>query len=529
MNLFEISSECSGIAQRGGLGSVIWGISDAFRKKGHKTTIILPYYAEIRHEVKLAFTLDSYYGGETNPVSVFETTHFGIRVFLIHSDRFFRGEYSDVYIDSGKLGRGYFEDDAKRFAFFSRAACDILLHLSRTEVIDAIHCHDWHTGLIPLLLKIHPTYTALEDTYRLFTVHNLEYQGTRPFAAWGALQGFLDWYGDLAHLEANLFAPYLDPHADIPCINPMRAALHSVDRVTTVSPSYAKEICLKDDIERDFLGGRGLEADFAKLLAANKLTGITNGIDIEYYNPASLDIPYTADKRNEGMLQNRKSLWKTMNTIIDKMVLTGSFVGGTETQLREKWKHISEEAFLQKPLLVAVTRLTSQKIRLFFTEVGGKSVLDHLKAMDIHCIFLGKGDLMPKLASAVHDAPHFLLFGGFDDNLEKHLYASSELMLMPSEFEPCGTSQMKAMRYGSLPVASKVGGLIDTIHDNTDGFLFSGDESGAKAAAFLETIETALSMIALDKARFLKMQQNAMQTDFTWDEAAAAYLRLMHP
>lgn len=156
MNIIEISSECSGLAQRGGLGSVIWGISDAFRKAGHRTTIIMPYYAEIHHDVHLYTTVTCFYGGEEFPVSVFETSHFGIRIFLIHNDSFFRGEYADVYIDSGKLHRGYFEDDAKRFAFFSIAACRLLLHLQQDEQIDVIHCHDWHTGLIPLLIKLHP-------------------------------------------------------------------------------------------------------------------------------------------------------------------------------------------------------------------------------------------------------------------------------------------------------------------------------------------------------------------------------------
>lgn len=529
MNIIEISSECSGIAQRGGLGGVLWGISDAFRKGGHRVTIIMPYYEEIHHEVHLYTTVTCFYGGEEFPVSVFETLHFGIRIFLIHNDRFFRGEYSDVYIDSGKLHRGYFEDDAKRFAFFSMAACRLLLHLQHNEQIDAIHCHDWHTGLIPLLIKIHPAFYTLHDIYRLFTVHNLEYQGTRPFSAFGNLQGFLDWYTDLAHLEAEIFAPYLDRHADIACINPMRAALHSADRVTTVSPSYAKEICMKDAPDTDFLGGRGLEDDFADLIAKKRLAGIANGIDIEFYDPQKLRHPYSHKNRADGRDHNRSALWHDMQKIVDNMVQSGALVGKTEVALREKLRHIKHEEFMHKPLMVAVTRLTGQKIQLFFASIAGKQVLQHLAESDMHLIFLGKGDLMQKLATEISGAPNILLFGGFDDDLEKRLFASADCMLMPSEFEPCGTSQMKSMRYGCLPIASAVGGLSDTIRHEFNGFLYSGTDRDTKAAGFLRLIRHALEMIHNDKPQFLKLQRNAMLTDFSWTEAAASYLKLMQP
>lgn len=529
MKIVEISSECSGLAQRGGLGSVIWGIGDAFRRMGHRTTIILPYYAEIQHEVHFAATLNVFYGGEELPVSVFETAHFGIRVLLIHNDRFFRGEYADVYIDSGKLHRGYFEDDAKRFAFFSLAACQLLLHLQKSEHIDAIHCHDWHTGLVPLLIKLHPAFYLLRDIPRIFTIHNLEYQGTRPFAARGNLQGFLDWYTDFAYLEREIFTPYVDRHADIPCINPMRAALHAADRVTTVSPSYAEEICLPDVPAQDFLGGRGLETDLAEMRAHGRLSGITNGIDQDFYDAQKLRYPYSHKNRADGRDHNRQALLSEMHTIIENMVNSGALVGHTEVALREKLERISHDAFLHQPLLVAVTRLTGQKIRQFFEPVDGKTVMQHLAGMPLHVIFLGKGDLLHAMSEQMAGAPNVLLFGGFDDELEKRLYAAGDAMLMPSEFEPCGTSQMKAMRYGCLPIAAAVGGLKDTVVNGRNGFLYAGTSRQERAAEFLKTIHSAVHMLQKQRKEFLKMQRNAMQTDFTWTEAAQKYLDLFIP
>ncbi len=529
MNIIEISSECSGLAQRGGLGGVLWGISDAFHRSGHQVTIIMPYYAEIHHEVHLYTTVSCFYGGEELSVSVFETVHFGIRVLLVHSDRFFRGEYSDVYIDSGKLKRGYFEDDAKRFAFFSLAACKVLQHIQKKERIDVIHCHDWHTGLVPLLIKVHPGLQTLQDIYRLFTVHNLEYQGTRPFAAFGDLKGFLDWYTDLTGIETELFAPYLDRHADIACINPMRAALHSADRVTTVSPSYAKEICLRDSHETDFLGGRGLEEDFASLAARGRLSGIANGIDIDYYDPQKLPLPYSHANREAGCKANRVALFKDFTVIIDTMLESDSLLGGTGIRLREKIAKINAGDFASQPLMVAVTRLTGQKIQQFLESAAGNNLLQHLSETKMHLIFLGKGDLMHRLADETHGSPNILLFGGFDDDLEKRLFAAADCMLMPSEFEPCGTSQMKAMRYGCLPIAAEVGGLRDTIRHGHNGFLYTGHDRKSKAEAFLASIHRALDMIQNEKTQFLKMQENAMLTDFSWTEASASYLSLMTP
>jgi starch synthase len=548
MNIIEISSECSGLAQRGGLGGVLWGISDAFHRSGHQVTIIMPYYAEIHHEVHLYTTVSCFYGGEELSVSVFETVHFGIRVLLVHSDRFFRGEYSDVYIDSGKLKRGYFEDDAKRFAFFSLAACKVLQHIQKKERIDVLHCHDWHTGLVPLLIKIHPALQNLQDIYRLFTVHNLEYQGTRPFAKFGVrnddihvgahlgssvnhgnLLGFLDWYPDLAAIETELFAPYLDRHADIACINPMRAALHSTDRVSTVSPTYAEEICRPDSHDSDFLGGRGLEEDFSELARLGRLSGIANGIDIDYYDPQKLNLPYSHEDRAEGCKRNRSALFDDMPAMIDRLLENEALIGGTETALREKLQSINRDEFISRPLFVAVTRLTGQKIQQFLESASGNNLLQHLANEKLHLVFLGKGDLLPRLADETRAAPNILLFGGFDDDLEKRLFAAADVMLMPSEFEPCGTSQMKAMRYGCLPIAAAVGGLKDTIRHGYNGFLYTGHDRKSKAEAFLAEIRNALAMISNDKKNFLKLQQNAMLTDFSWTEAAAAYLKLMQP
>ncbi|HRP69897.1 MAG TPA: glycogen/starch synthase [Turneriella sp.] len=527
MNIVEISSECSGLAQRGGLGSVIWGLIDAFSGMGHSVKLIIPYYAEIQYGVRMYTALEIFFGGEKIPVSVFTTKHGGADVYLIHSDRFFRGAYADVYIDSGKLGRGYFEDDAQRFAFFSLAAAHLLLHLHQQNKIDVLHAHDWHSGLVLLLTRIHPIFEKLQSVREIFTIHNLEYQGTRPLYAMGELRAFFDWYTDLAYMGEKILDPYLDPHADIACINPMRAAINTATVVTTVSPSYAEEICRPDNSVADFYGGRGLEKDLASLRSEDRLCGITNGIDQTFYTPEKLSIPYSATNFIKGRKENRAALFDDFSRIIEGMLKTQSLLNRCEKALIEKYQKITRNEFLSKPLFVAVTRLTGQKIRQFFEVVHTKTVLEHCAHLNAHFIFLGKGDLLQTLQEQTQSAHNIFLFGGFDDALEMRLYASADAMLMPSEFEPCGTSQMKAMRYGSLPIAAAVGGLKDTIQNGDNGFLYDGASRHEKATEFLTTIRYVAELTHKNAPLFHEMQRTAMATDFSWTSAAAEYMRVM--
>lgn len=545
-HIAQISAECSGIAQRGGLGSVVWGLSDALVKAGHRVTVIVPYYEEIRLAVRPFTTVTIRFGDESVPVSVFQGRHGELNTLLIHSDSFFRGEYSDIYIDSGRLQRGYFEDDARRFAFFSRAVAELLLYLYKNDdAVDAIHCHDWHAALVHLLIAAHPGFAVLKPVRRVFSVHNLEYQGTRPWHAtgtpprgpghgwregdgtWG-LKAFLDWYPELAALSEAEKNPYLDPHADIPCINPLRAGLGAAHIVTTVSPTYADEITHPDNPAEDFLGGRGLEADFVKLKREGRLIGITNAIDMDYYSAANLHPPFNAADLGPGRRKHKEALLQNLAPLVDRLVKSKSLVPGIEEALRRKIAVFDSAQALAAPLVTLVSRLTEQKIRLLIDAWRGSTILEMLLQKKCTLVILGKGNLAGEMARLTGGYPNALLFGGFDDDLEKTLYAASDFMLMPSEFEPCGTSQMKAMRYGCLPVASAVGGLIDTITDGKNGFLFSGKSREEKSSNFFGLMSGLIDRAA-DTAAFDEMRANAMHTEFSWPLVAQSYLPLLVP
>jgi starch synthase len=526
-HIAQISAECSGIAQRGGLGSVVWGLADALVKAHHRVSVILPYYEEVRLDVHLFTTLTVRFAGEESSVSVFQGKHGTLNALLIHSDRFFRGEYSDIYIDSGRLGRGYFEDDARRFAFFSLAAAELLLHLHKTgDAVDAIHCHDWHAALVHMLVQVHPAYVVLKPVRRIFSVHNLEYQGTRPWAVRGNLEAFLDWFPDLGTLADEVKKPYLDPHAEIPCINPMRAGLNAAHYVTTVSPTYADEITRHDNPREDFLGGRGLEDDFVRLKKEQRLIGIVNAIDMDYYSAANLNPPFRVGDLAAGRREHRRRLLGDLPGLVRELATTQSLMPGAEEGLRKKIAVFDVEKAQSKPMFALVSRLTEQKIRLMLDAWQGSTILDLLLAKNCTLIVLGKGNLLAKMAELLAPYPNALLFGGFDDNLEKHLYASADFMLMPSEFEPCGTSQMKAMRYGCLPVAAAVGGLIDTIADGKNGFLFSGKSRDEKSKNFTALCENLMQRSA---AELDALRSHAMNTEFSWTKAAADYIPLLVP
>lgn len=528
-HIVQISAECSGIAQRGGLGSVVWGLSDALTQAGHRVTVILPYYEEVRLEVHLFTTLQVRFAGEDIPVSVFQGRHGSLNTLLIHSDRFFRGEYADIYIDSGKLKRGYFEDDARRFAFFSLAAAELLLHLHRAgDGADAIHCHDWHAAFVHMLITVHPAYVVLKQTRRVFSVHNLEYQGTRPWLARGNLEALLDWYPELSSLGETDKAPFLDPHADIPCVNPMRAGLKAAHYVTTVSPTYADEIQHPDNAAEDFLGGRGLETDFVELKKANRLLGIVNAIDMDYYSAANLHPPFSAQNFATGRREHKDALLGSLPELLQKLSASKSLMPGVEETLRKKIGVFDKAKAMKAPLLALVSRLTEQKIRLLIDSYQGSTILEMLLKKNCTLLVLGKGNLMAAMSELLEPYPNALLFGGFDDDLEKRLYATADFMLMPSEFEPCGTSQMKAMRYGCLPVASAVGGLKDTIGHGKNGFLYAGKSREEKSQNFLN-LATDLIAKAENPAAFDAMRRSAMETEFSWPLAAKAYLPLLVP
>lgn len=473
MKVAIVTSEAVPFSKTGGLADVTGTLFKEYSKMGVEAYLFVPLYKKTAEQFSKAIQ----YSGLSIEIpltkavrvcKVFtitgqKTTGKG-KVFFISSDEYFgRDElYGTSYSD--------YPDNDQRFAFFCKAVLELSKRLEIT--FNVIHCNDWQTGLIPLYLKtIYKDADVFRLTRSVLTIHNLGYQGIFPPQAMEVAG--LGW--DLFHMEGVEFYGNM---------NFLKAGIIGADIITTVSRTYAKEI-----LTPDF--GFGLDGILRK--RAGSLVGIQNGIDYKEWN-ASKDkfLPYLYNKRRlSGKSECKSSLMKSC-------LLKGD---------------------AKTPLLCFIGRLSDQKGIDILTDA-----LPQIIEMGANIIIIGKGEeYYLSLLNSVKNrfAGRFFFYEGFDEVLAHLIYAGSDIFLMPSKYEPCGLGQMIAMRYGTIPVARKTGGLADTIEDNVTGFLF--DEYSE--ASFISGIKRAVRSYK-DKKLWTALIQNAMSMDFSWKRSAMRYLEI---
>ncbi len=454
VQLLHATAEAVPFAKTGGLADVLGALPAAQAALGHDVLVVHPWYA------RLAAVPPPLWIGDV-PVP-FDGGHVTVGVGTLEA-----GGVRFAFVGHPSFQRdalyGY-PDDARRFALFARAVPAVAARLA--FVPDVVHAHDWHAASIPALLRhaalLPPGFSGLPS---VLTVHNAQYQGWADAAdvvAWGRLPGKLA--GPLAlHGKGNL----------------LHAGLRTADRVTTVSPTYAREL-LQPAV------AYGLEHAFADL--GPRLVGILNGLDLAAFDPA-------ADA--------------ALAATFDAGDLTGKLVCHAA---------LSRELGLDpnRPLLGVVSRLADQK--------GIDLLIDALPAVleqGWNLALLGAGDPALEAALAVAFAAHPDRLGGrigYDEGLARRIYGGADALVVPSRFEPCGLAQLIAMRYGTLPVARATGGLLDTIDDGRTGFLFATAEAPALAAALARA-----RLVRDDHDRWRGMQVAAMAARFDWARAAHAY------
>lgn len=363
---------------------------------------------------------------------------------------------------------GYF-DDGERFTFFSRAALEAIATLDFLP--DIIHCHDWQTAAIPYLLR-HQYRKAYPRMKSVFTVHNIKYQG---------IYGFNDIN---AYLNLGFLPNDLEFHGNI---NLMKGALYASDLVTTVSPSYAQEL-------KNAYYGEGLDGVIQNI--SFKEVGILNGIDGNVYNPttdSALFFPFD-DPRDK--IKNKNALQEYLSLPVRKDV----------------------------PMISMVNRLVEQKGLDLVA-----NVIHEILQLDLQMVILGSGDYKYEelLKNVSYNYPKKMVsIIDFDDTLSRRIYGASDLFLMPSKFEPCGLSQMIAMRYGSIPIVRETGGLRDTVTQfdsrtgRGNGFTFSN----YNAHDMLATIEKSVNLYHNAPETFKKITDNAFKSKFDWKNSAQVYL-----
>lgn len=480
MQIVFASAECAPFVKTGGLGDVAGSLPAALVRAGAEVIVMVPKYATIKDEYKAQMEhFSDFYvslGWRNEYCGLEKLEHDGVTYMFIDNERYFARDYP----------YGFF-DDGERFAFFSKAITESLQHLPAGFECDILHCNDWQTALAPVFLREFYQGLPLYDRVKtVFSIHNVAFQGQFSDTVMEDILG-------VAHIPAA--ASQL--RCDACSINCMLGALRYADAITTVSPTYASEIQTPEF-------GEGLDGVLRERSYA--LQGILNGIDVAGFDPAT-------DKRIAANY-----------TVEDR---SGKAVCKAKLQ-----KELGLEVRDDRPLMVMVTRLTRQK--------GMDLVmyaLDRILAGGVQVAVLGTGDRDYEDGLRYFQDKYPGTMAArieFDPALSQRMYAAADMFLMPSKFEPCGLSQIIAMRYGTLPIVRETGGLKDTVIPYNEftgegtGFSFSnfnGDEMG-------DAVFRAARLFWDNRDAWNQLVTQAMSQDFSWTRSADKYLDLyffMHP
>lgn len=480
MQIVFASAECAPFVKTGGLGDVAGSLPAALVRAGAEVIVMVPKYATIKDEYKAQMQhFSDFYvslGWRNEYCGLEKLEHDGVTYMFIDNERYFARDYP----------YGFF-DDGERFAFFSKAITESLQHLPAGFECDILHCNDWQTALAPVFLREFYQGLPLYDRVKtVFSIHNVAFQGQFSDTVMEDILG-------VAHIPAA--ASQL--RCDACSINYMLGALRYADAITTVSPTYANEIQTPEF-------GEGLDGVLRERSYA--LQGILNGIDVAGFDPATdkrIAANYTVDDRSGKAVCKAK--------------------------LQEE---LGLEVRDDRPLMVMVTRLTRQK--------GMDLVmyaLDRILAGGVQVAVLGTGDRDYEDGLRYFQDKYPGTMAArieFDPALSQRMYAAADMFLMPSKFEPCGLSQIIAMRYGTLPIVRETGGLKDTVIPYNEftgegtGFSFSnfnGDEMG-------DAVFRAARLFWDNREAWNQLVTQAMSQDFSWTRSADKYLDLyffMHP
>lgn len=480
MQIVFASAECAPFVKTGGLGDVAGSLPAALVRAGAEVILMVPKYATIKDEYKAQMEhFSDFYvslGWRNEYCGLEKLEHDGVTYMFIDNERYFARDYP----------YGFF-DDGERFAFFSKAITESLQHLPAGFECDILHCNDWQTALAPVFLREFYQGLPLYDRVKtVFSIHNVAFQGQFSDTVMEDILG-------VAHIPAA--ASQL--RCDACSINYMLGALRYADAITTVSPTYANEIQTPEF-------GEGLDGVLRERSYA--LQGILNGIDVAGFDPATdkrIAANYTVDDR-----------------------------GGKAVCKAKLQEELGLEVRDDRPLMVMVTRLTRQKgLDLVMY------ALDRILAGGVQVAVLGTGDRDYEDGLRYFQDKYPGTMAArieFDPALSQRMYAAADMFLMPSKFEPCGLSQIIAMRYGTLPIVRETGGLKDTVIPYNEftgegtGFSFSnfnGDEMG-------DAVFRAARLFWDNRDAWNQLVTQAMSQDFSWTRSADKYLDLyffMHP
>lgn len=470
--ILMVASEGLPFIKSGGLADVIGSLPNELVKKGHEVRVILPLYLPIAKKFHHEFTLEAQYSVSISyhevPVNLWSTMYKDVKFYFVEHKGYFERDTMYGYIDDGE-----------RFAYFQKAVIEMCNQLNYFPEI--MHCHDWHTGMIPAMCKEGHSF---DERYRnirfVYTIHNLAYQGNFGVEMLDSCLGLDYRIYDNGNVRFDGGISF------------MKSGILYADKVTTVSPTYSQEI-----LTPQF----GEHLEMVLNIRKYDLWGITNGIDIEYWNPKTdPEIPYHFNKVNvkKAKALNKEALQKELGLNVDPNVM----------------------------LVGVVSRLTWQKGFYLMMEK-----LSEICAMPIQLAVLGSGEAAIEEKMMQLEAGNkgkIAFYKGYNESLAHRIYAACDLFLMPSLFEPCGISQLISMRYATLPLVRETGGLKDTVQpynefDKTgNGFSFANYSSDE----MVQVMYNAIDVYYNRKEDWKILVRNAMDTDVSWAKSAQTYCEL---
>ena len=468
MQLFFAASEVAPFIKTGGLADVAGSLPNALAKLGHDVRVILPLYSAIPAQWRRQMTfLKSFHfplSWRNAYCGLFSLEYQGLTYYFIDNEYYFKRE--------GLYGQF---DDGERFAYFSRAVVEVPIQLGWSP--DIIHCNDWQTGLVPVyLLEARHREPLLKHTKSVFTIHNIEYQGRFDRNILGDVLGL-----DESYFREDMLSYYGD-------VNLVKGAIYAADYITTVSPTYAKEL-------QYAFYAHGLEGVIADNY--HKFTGILNGIDMAHNDPATdkfLPAPYSAHDLS-GKAACKAALQEKLGLNVDPDV----------------------------PIIACISRLVAHKGYELVTAAFPK-IMEHY----VQFVVLGTGDwgIESFFRMAAQEYPGRVSANlMYSAELASQLYAGADLLLMPSIAEPCGLSQMIAMRYGTVPIVRLTGGLKDSVpaYNPTTGTGLGFTFGSITPGDLLGAIDRGLEVYETDRPNWIGLMTRGMTTDFSWDQSATAY------
>ena len=403
-----------------------------------------------------------------------------------------------------------FATDATKFALFNAAVCEALLQ-GLLKHPNTLHLHDWHSACVAVLLKFEPRYSPLIDIHLAYTVHNLALQGIRPFKHdESSLEA---WFPSLSYNGQHLCDPRYTN-----CFNPMRSAINLADKIHLVSPTYSQEVLKPSNYNDGFFGGEGLEHDLQNAANLGKVVGILNGC--EYPGPEVIKADI-----NELYSEAEKSLFSWMGN--SEQLESGHYIAHQRLKQFKATPH-------NGPLVTSVGRLTEQKVLLLCQSLNGELAIDavcnSINEYGGRLIILGSGDkvLEAVFTKAMTRNENLLFLKGYAQKVGDLMYQLGDLFLMPSSFEPCGISQMLAMRAGQPCLVHSVGGLKDTVKHNENGFSFNGATLLEQTHSLHVCLAETLAFYKQYPKKWQQIKSNAKAVRFSWSQVASDYISTLY-